>query len=174
MELRNRATGAIITDSQLRAELPNTSLPKVLTPAILDELGYDPILEGAQATVTGPYQYSQRAGIEEINGQWFTKYIAGPVFTDYQGEDGNTITAAQQDADYRARKDEEQAKAVRTERNKKLLESDWRVTYEVEKATIDNLGIQFPLVWSNYRQALRDIPTQSGFPWQIDWPVEPS
>jgi len=25
-------------------------------------------------------------------------------------------------------------------------------------------------VWATYRQALRDIPTQSGFPWEITWP----
>lgn len=165
MELRNRATGAIITDTQLRAELPNTSLPKVLTPAILDELGYDPILEGPQAAVTGPYQYSQRAGIEEINGQWFTKYIVGPVFTDYQDEDGNTITAAQQEADYRARKDEEQAKAVRTDRNKRLADCDWT---QLSDAPVDAAP------WATYRQALRDVTSQAGFPWEITWPEEPS
>lgn len=165
MELRNRATGAIITDSQLRAELPNTSLPKVLTPAILDQLGYDPILEGAQATVTGPYQYSQRAGIEEINGQWFTKYIVGPVFTDYEDADGNTVTAAQQEADYRASKDEEAAKAIRTSRNKRLADCDWT---QLSDAPVDAAP------WAAYRQELRDITGQAGFPWEINWPEEPA
>ena len=27
--------------------------------------------------------------------------------------------------------------------------------------------------WADYRQALRDIPQQSGFPGDIDWPVKP-
>lgn len=165
MELRNRATGAVITASQLRTELPNTSLPKVLTPAILDQLGYDPILEGAQAIVTGPYQYSQRNGIEEINGQWFTKYIVGPVFTDYEDEDGNTITAAQQEADYRARKDEEQAKAIRASRNKRLADCDWT---QLSDAPVNAAP------WATYRQALRDITGQTGFPWEINWPEEPA
>jgi len=26
---------------------------------------------------------------------------------------------------------------------------------------------------NTYRQALRDVPTQAGFPWTITWPVEP-
>tara|TARA_R100001369_G_scaffold854_1_gene2732 strand:- start:31 stop:309 length:279 start_codon:yes stop_codon:yes gene_type:complete len=28
--------------------------------------------------------------------------------------------------------------------------------------------------WRTYRQALRDLPTQAGFPTSITWPVEPS
>jgi hypothetical protein len=83
MELRNRATGAVITDSQFRAENKNTSFPPQLTAEIIDSFGYDPVLEGPQATTIPPYQYSQRDGVVEVNGQWFTHYIAGPIFTDY-------------------------------------------------------------------------------------------
>lgn len=165
MEFRNRATGAVVSESQFRAEFPNTSFPKTLTPEIIDDLGYDPILEGAQAVVTLPYQYSQRAGIEDVNGQWFTKYIAGPVFTDYQDEDGNTITAAQQEAEYRAQKDEEQAKAIRADRNKRLADSDWT---QLSDAPVTAAP------WATYRQALRDISDQAGFPWDITWPEEPA
>ena len=28
--------------------------------------------------------------------------------------------------------------------------------------------------WRTYRQALRDVPSQSGFPTNVTWPVEPS
>ena len=35
-----------------------------------------------QATVSAPYGISVYDGVEEIDGQWYTKYIAGPVFTD--------------------------------------------------------------------------------------------
>ena len=28
--------------------------------------------------------------------------------------------------------------------------------------------------WRNYRQALRDVPSQAGFPNTITWPTEPS
>lgn len=174
MELRNRETGAVVTDRQFRDSYPNTSFPAVLTPEIIDGFGYDPILQGAQATVTPPYEISQRAGIEEVNGQWFTKYIVGPTFSDYVEEDGNTVTAAEQEAAYRQRIDDDAAKGVRVERNKRLGDTDWRVTYEVEKAAVDNLGIQLPLVWATYRQALRDITTQPGFPHNVTWPEEPN
>ena len=174
MELRNRETGAVITDGQFRASFPNTSFPRVLTVEILSDFGYDPILEGPQAVTTPPYEVSQRAGIEEVNGQWFTKYIVGPVFTAYVDEDGNTVTAAEQEAAYRQRIDEEAAKGIRTERNKRLADTDWRVTYEVEKASNDGLGITVPTVWTTYRQALRDITSQPGFPHNVTWPEEPT
>ena len=160
MELRNRATGAIITDSQFRASHPSTSFPKVLTVEILDSFGYDPVLEGPQATVEPPYQYSQRAGVEQVNGQWFTKYIAGPVFTDNE-----EATAAEQEAAYRAAKDAEQAKAVRDDRTKRLADCDWT---QLPDAPVNATA------WANYRQALRDITLQPGFPWHLDWPVEPA
>jgi hypothetical protein len=31
-----------------------------------------------------------------------------------------------------------------------------------------------PDAWRTYRQALRDVPSQSGFPTNVTWPVEPS
>ena len=174
MKLRNRETGAVITDRQFRASFPNTSFPRVLTVEILSDFGYDPILEAPQAVTTPPYEISQRAGIEEVNGQWFTKYTVGPVFTDTTDEDGNTVTAAEQEAAYRQRIDEEAAKRVRDNRNKRLADTDWRVTYEVEKASNDGFGISVPTVWTTYRQALRDITAQPGFPHNVTWPEEPT
>ena len=31
-----------------------------------------------------------------------------------------------------------------------------------------------PEDWRTYRQALRDVPAQSGFPTSVTWPTEPS
>ena len=165
MELRNQSTGAVITDRQFRDSNSNVSFPRVLTSEILTEYGYDPILEGAQATVTPPYETSQRAGIEEVNGQWFTKYVVGPTFTDTTDEDGNVTTAAQNEAAYRQRIDEEAAKRVRDARNKRLAETDWT---QLVDAPLDSTP------WATYRQALRDITSQPGFPHNVTWPEEPT
>ena len=43
--------------------------------------------------------------------------------------------------------------AVKATRTQRLLESDW--------------------TWSTYRQALRDVPAQTRFPWDPDWPTSP-
>jgi hypothetical protein len=61
-------------------------------------------------------------------------------------------------------KDAEQAKSVRTSRNEKLKDSDWT---QVADAPVDQAA------WATYRQALRDVTTQAGFPWAVDWPEQP-
>ena len=160
MEIRFKSTGQVMYEGELRSYLAANNGPSYdqLTPEVMEAIGVDPVLEGPQATTTPPYQYSQRSGVEQIDGQWFTKYIAGPVFVD-----GET-TAAEQETAYKAQKDTEQAKSVRDSRNTKLSECDWT---QVADAPVDKT------VWATYRQALRDITAQSGFPWTIDWPVAP-
>lgn len=59
---------------------------------------------------------------------------------------------------------EAKAAQVRSERNANLAASDWT---QVLDAPVDQAA------WAAYRQALRDISVQSGFPWNIDWPVAP-
>ena len=161
MEIRNRESGAVTTVSQLKASYPNTSFPKVITTDILDSYGYDPVLNGAAATVTAPYGVSTRAGVEQIDGQWFTKFVAGPVFTDIEGGE----TAAEQETAYRAGIDAKAAASVRTVRDDKLAKTDWtQLADSTANAT----------AWGTYRQALRDLPTTDGFPHNVTWPTEPS
>jgi hypothetical protein len=64
-------------------------------------------------------------------------------------------------------RDEQQAKAIRAERDSKLAECDWRVIKAIES----NQPQDFE--WAAYRQALRDVPTQAGFPLAVIWPQEP-
>ena len=55
------------------------------------------------------------------------------------------------------------AAQVRAERNAKIAACDWRVLPDVLNGD----------VWKVYRQALRDVPNQAGFPDNVVWPVEP-
>ena len=162
-EYRIRETGEIITN--LATQFPNTSLPAVLTQSDFDALGIDPVLEGSQPTTATPYQFIYRDGVEEIEGQWFTKYAIGPVFTDYTDEDG-VHTAAEQEVAYKAQKDKDQWSSVRANRNAKLAACDWWVTKAAE--TNATIGVE----QHAYRQALRDI-TQQADPFNIIWPIEP-
>lgn len=52
-------------------------------------------------------------------------------------------------------------------RNKLLAESDWTQLPDVHEGTT-------PLQWRVYRQGLRDVPQQEGFPNSIVWPEMPS
>lgn len=59
---------------------------------------------------------------------------------------------------------EQKAAAVRLERNQRLAECDWT---QLADAPVD------AAVWATYRQALRDVPDQTGFPWNVTWPMKP-
>lgn len=148
MEIRNRTTGAVITEDEFRRSHAQTSFPPQINAGIIDDFGYDPVLEGPQPTLIPPYQYAQRDGVVEVNGQWFTHYIA-----------------AEPDDEGKAAMDAAQAKAVRDTRNSKLAECDWT---QLPDAPVDAAA------WATYRQELRDISAQAGFPWEIQWPAEPA
>ena len=167
MEIRNRSTGALTTVSQFKAEHPTTSFPKQITTDVLDSYGYDAVLNGAAATVTAPYGVSTRDGVEEIDGKWFTKFIAGPVFTDTTDEEGNVTTAADNEAAYRASVDAQAGTSVRATRDQKLTASDWTQMADSPLASDKKTE------WATYRQSLRDLPTASGFPHTMTWPEEP-
>lgn len=52
---------------------------------------------------------------------------------------------------------------IRIQRNAKLAATDWRAVSDLTMSD----------AWKTYRQALRDVPTQSD-PDNITWPTEPS
>lgn len=168
MEIRNRESGAVTTVSQFKASYPNTSFPKQITTDILDSYGYDAVLNGAAATVTAPYGVSTRDGVEEVDGKWFTKFVAGPVFTDTTDDEGNVTTAADNEAAYRAKVDADAGTSVRATRDKKLTATDWTQMADTPLASDKKTE------WATYRQSLRDLPTASGFPHTMAWPTEPS
>lgn len=65
---------------------------------------------------------------------------------------------------------EQIAAGARNERDRLLAESDKYVLP-------DRWAMMTPeqqAAWSAYRQALRDITTQPGFPTEINWPVKPA
>ena len=75
-----------------------------------------------------------------------------------------------QEAAWIAGADDRAAEAVRAKRDKLLAECDWVTVKAVDQNAADNLGIQVPQVWLDYRQALRDITAQEGFPHNVIWP----
>ena len=62
---------------------------------------------------------------------------------------------------------------TRAHRNHLLQETDWVISKATEQNAQDGLGVQIPTVWLDYRQALRDITLQEGFPYAIVWPNRP-
>jgi len=145
MEIRIRESGQVMYESEFRALFPNTSLP-LLTEAVLNELGADIVLEGPQAQPTR-YQIAFRDGVAQVDGKWYTKYSVSDL-----------------DADGIAAKDAEQAKSVREQRNRLIAECDWT---QVEDSPVDKAA------WATYRQELRDLTLQEGFPFDVTYPTKP-
>ena len=63
---------------------------------------------------------------------------------------------------------EQATESARNQRDRFLTETDWVVVKHNE------LGTPIPQEWVDYRQALRDITEQSGFPDNVEWPTAPS
>lgn len=64
--------------------------------------------------------------------------------------------------------DEDLSAMARAHRDALLSSCDWIVVRSNE------LGKPIPEYWFEYRQALRDVPQQAGFPSDIEWPVRPN
>jgi len=87
----------------------------------------------------------------------------GPIpFTPEEEAEWDAMEAA-----YVAGENDRLATAARQKRDALLSQSDWMVTKAMESSAPLNFE------WASYRQALRDVPQQSGFPTNIDWPVAP-
>ena len=146
MQIRIQSTGAVVYEGEFRSLFPSTSLPQQLTEALINELGGDVVFEGPQATPTR-YQTAFADGVEQVNGKWYTKY-----------------SVADMDQEAKDALDAQQATSVRIERDGKLKDTDWT---QVADAPVDKAA------WATYRQALRDVTVQTGFPWEVTWPTQP-
>jgi hypothetical protein len=61
----------------------------------------------------------------------------------------------------------ERSRQVRNDRNSGLSQCDWTQMPDTQ------LSAEQKSAWGAYRQALRDVPAQSNFPWEVVWPAKP-
>jgi hypothetical protein len=164
--LRNKETGDLIIASGFKSMFPSTCFPPAITEDIYEAFGFDVVYKGEPPTFTSPYQTHVQQGAEEIDGTWYTKTILGPVFEKYLDSDGETVTVEAQLAEHKLNIDDRAAEELRGQRNVKLANSDW--TQLTDSPSVDQEE------WSEYRQQLRDVPNQEGFPFEGSWPVDPN
>jgi hypothetical protein len=93
--------------------------------------------------------------------------FVGSTFTITETEVIETKQWRKFTAEEQAEIEAQKAKQVRSERNAKLTETDWT---QVDDTPLDNVAKN---AWANYRQALRDLPDQAGFPFNVTWPAQP-
>jgi len=166
-EYRDRTTGELKSQGQLRKENPNMSMPKVWGANVFDALNVDPVLRAPQPTDgIGAYQTVRRNGVtQDANSNWVEAWEVADMFADTTDEDGNVTTKAEHEAAYEAGLSANVAKSNRTKRDGLLAETDWMALSDVTMSA----------EMTTYRQALRDITNHVNWPNldEADWPVKP-
>lgn len=131
---------------------------------VVREIDYDPasqVVENVEPYFVGDVVYCVRAVDRD------------PV--DVQNERNNAIYNAIQESDAvflaAITEDEKiqffdaQAHKIRSLRDKKLQSSDWTQGKDISDAVSNP--------WAAYRDELRNVPQQAGFPWDVVWPTPP-
>lgn len=134
------------THSEFRSAFPDTSFPVQLTDEIMQAFGVFPITKSTPTYDPMTHKAQQMQPVQ-VNGVWTQTWEVVALTED----EIDTRNAAQ-------------AASVRAERNQKLADSDWT---QLADSTADKAA------WATYRQALRDVTAQEGFPWAIIWPTQP-
>jgi len=133
---------------QLRRDNPNTSFPKRIPDEMLESYGLYTVVYTDMPSIDDRTQkVEQEATPSLVSGAWTIGWSTS---------DKTTEEIAEYDADAAAN--------VRAERDGLLARSDWT---QVADAPVDATA------WATYRQALRDITDQAGFPNDINWPTQP-
>lgn len=133
------------TTDDFRADYPTASISANLSDPLLAHLNL------VRVVVTGAPEHDPSKEVPEQNGcvfnrdrlRWETAWSLRPLT----------------EAEIEAKADE-----VRSQRNNRLSRCDWT---QVLDAQVDRAA------WATYRQALRDITDQAGFPFNVVWPQEP-
>tara|TARA_R100001460_G_scaffold99503_1_gene142780 strand:+ start:2251 stop:2745 length:495 start_codon:yes stop_codon:yes gene_type:complete len=162
-EYRNRTTGEVKTQGELRKDNPNTSFPKIWNSNVFDALNVDPVMIAAAPTDgIGKYQHAVRNGVEQnSNSDWVYAWKIVDMFADIDGGQ----TKAEQETAYQTSLDTNAASNNRKKRDTLLSETDW---WAVSDRTMTSAQ-------TTYRTALRDLPTHSNWPHleADDWPTKP-
>lgn len=163
-EYRVRATGEVKSQGQIRLDNKNMSLPRVWTANVCDALGVDPVLAAPAPEPSAAYKSVVRNGaVQDANGNWVQAWVEREMFTEYTDENGDVQTVAAQKTAYDTANTAALAASERAKRDELLKETDHYGLSDVTMST----------EMTTYRQALRDVPQQTGFPSTISWPEKP-
>lgn len=159
MEYRERSSGDLISKTEAKKRNPNVSLPKVWNDSVLEVLGIDPVFQTPKPSTTGSYKIIVRNGVEQDAAEnWVQSWLEKDMFSNT-----DEATKTEQETEYQATLDAAAAKSVRYDRDEQLAKTDWLGLSDVTMST----------EWAAYRQGLRDVPSQEGFPYNVTWPEKP-
>ena len=133
---------------KLRRDNKNVSFPKIVPDHILADYGIFEVTTADRPSIDDATQIATvNTEATQVDGKWTYEW-----------------TVRSKTAEELAQQEAALAAQVRAERDRLLVASDWT---QVADALVDQAA------WATYRQALRDITKQSGFPHDIAWPTKP-
>lgn len=138
---------------QLKLEYPNVSFPVQFTEQLLSGYGIFKV------------QYEEAPSIDERTQ--YTSYDQEPTYVNELGAWVVKCNVIEKDQATIDAYDAYISNMAKIKRDKLLNESDWITIKAVER------GEAVPNDWKTYRQELRDITAQTGFPHNIVWPIQP-
>lgn len=139
-----------VTKENFLSLFPRTSFPAFLSPDDIEPFGY------------GLYDFSSQPEL----GRHEKAVEIAPERNSY-GIWQQTWAVEEINAEEKAEADEEKSANVRAERNYKLQLCDWTQLGDSPLSQSDKEA------WTAYRQDLRNVPRQEGFPWDVIWHQEP-
>lgn len=133
---------------EVRQRFPNTSFAYPLEGKDLEEdFGIVTVQDSNRPSFDTNTHSLREVNPEQVDGVWFRKWELVP----HSDEELAKIA-------------EKNSSQVRFQRNELLNQTDWT---QLPDASVD------AATWATYRQALRDLPSQDGFPNNITWPTQP-
>ena len=131
----------------LRRDNPNTSYPRNPSDTVLASWNVFPVTDEPTPVYNPATQNCNQIDPTLIDGKWVMTWAVTPA-------------TPEQIAERTSAKESE----VRQQRNQLLSACDWT---QLPDAPVDTAA------WATYRQELRDLTAQAGFPWEVVWPEEP-
>ena len=137
------------TLTDLRRANPGTSFPKKISDEVAAGFNCFPV-EPTEPPADDYTINLSRTAVKQ-DGSWVEEWISTPATPEQIAE-----------------RTEAKANEVRLQRNQLLTDCDWT---QLPDAPLD---ADAKLAWQLYREALREVPEQAGFPWDVQWPTEPA
>lgn len=133
--------------AMLRAENNNVSFQDIIGPDIMKVFGVFEVTSTPQPSID-PIQFEVLETTPVLqNDVWITQWVVVEL-SDSEKEIRYLLKVS----------------SIRADRDRLLTASDWT---QVADAPVDAVA------WATYRQSLRDVPAQAGFPFTVEWPTKP-
>ena len=145
----NQVSEYPLTEGAIKLRFSNTSFPTNFVAALPD--GYMRVQPSSRPSVDEMKVVAEGTPAL-IDGVWTQTWVQSDKYT------------AEELAAYNAKKDVDKRQEERNVRTSLLAKSDWT---QLADSPADKAA------WATYRQALRDVTAQAGFPWTITWPDAP-